>query len=195
MNKLVVIYLHGFLSSPKSEKAQLTQSFMAQHYPAVELVIPQISHYPDEAERQLNDLVSKYTGAEMRFIGSSMGGFFATYLIEKFGGKAVLINPAVTPHILLSNYLGKHINPNTHEAFELVPAHMPMLEKMQTKAVSHPENIWALVKTGDETLDYRQAVELYHDTKLTVVQGGDHSFADYEDYLPQIGQFLLGNRH
>lgn len=188
---LVLIYLHGFLSSPKSEKAQATRRFMATHYPEVTLLVPQIDNYPEKARSQLEELVDSVKNNELRFIGSSMGGFLSTYLMQRVGGKGVLINPAVTPHVLLQNYLGKHVNPYTNQPFELTEKHIGVLEDMYTESVEHPNNIWALLKTGDETLDYREAEALYRNAHLTVVQGGDHSFADYADYLPAIGRFLF----
>lgn len=190
-NQQTLIYIHGFLSSPQSVKAQATKDYMEQHYPNIPMEIPQLSNYPDQALDQLETLVAKYKNHDLRFIGSSMGGFFSTYLVTHYGGKAVLINPAVTPHILLQDYLGEHENPYTKEIFTLVPKHMKHIEALLVEELRVPENIWTLLQTEDETLDYREAEIKYRDCKLTIEQGGDHSFQGFENYLPEITQFLF----
>ncbi|TDF38359.1 esterase YqiA [Alteromonadaceae bacterium M269] len=186
-----LIYLHGFLSSPQSVKAVQTKDFFAEHYPQVNFVVPQISNYPDLAIAQLRELVSQYQNTRLRFIGSSMGGFLSTHLVSQFGGKAVLINPAVEPHILLKDYLGEHTNPYTGEVFDLESHHMQILKELLVDPLPNPENFWALLQTEDETLDYRLAERKYQDSKLTIEQGGDHSFVGYERHLATIAEFLI----
>jgi predicted esterase YcpF (UPF0227 family) len=122
-----------------------------------------------------------------------MGGFFSTYLLNQFGGKAVLINPAVTPHILLADYLGEHENPYTKESFILETKHMIMLENLLVEPIQDPSKFWVLVQTGDETLDYRQATNKYQGAKMTIEPGGDHSFVGYDSYLADIAEFLLSD--
>lgn len=188
-----VIYLHGFLSSPKSVKARQTHTFFAEHYPHIEFVVPSINHYPDQAVDQLTELVRQYAHTKLRFIGSSMGGFFSTYLLHQFDGKAVLINPAVTPHTLLRDYLGEHENPYTRDKFTLESGHIDVLRRMFIESITKPGRFWVLLQTGDETLDYKLAEKKYQGGKLTIEQGGDHSFVGYERYLHDISHFLLSD--
>jgi predicted esterase YcpF (UPF0227 family) len=190
-NQYTIIYLHGFLSSPQSVKAMQTQSFFAEQYPEVEFVVPYISHYPDKAVEQLKALVEQYNHTQLRFIGSSMGGFFSTYLVSQFDGKAVLINPAVMPHILLKEYLGEHENPYTKDVFLLEDKHIEILRELYVDPFTASDRFWVLLQTGDETLDYRQAEQRYREAKVTVEQGGDHSFIGYEKYLSDIAKFLF----
>ena len=187
----VVFYLHGFLSSPKSVKAQLTADFVKSNYPELTFEVPQLSNYPGQARDILLKLAEQYQGRPLRFIGSSMGGFLSTFMVERFSGRAVLINPAVKPFELLVDYLGLHVNPYTNEQFCLEHKHMLELKEMDTTRLQHPDNYWALLQTDDEVLDYRQAEEKYAGARLTVEQGGDHSFQGYERFLPDIFEFLL----
>ncbi len=189
----VLIYIHGFLSSPQSVKAQQTLDFLTVHYPDLVVEIPEVPNYPDLAIAALESLVNKYQGHPLRFIGSSMGGFLSTYLVEKYGGRAVLINPAVKPYELLVDYLGEHVNPYTNKTFTLDESHIAQLLALDTPVVTSPSRYWALLQTDDETLDYRQAEAKYANSKLTVEQGGDHSFQGFERYLPQICTFLFEN--
>lgn len=187
----VVIYLHGFLSSPKSVKAQLTIDYVKEHFPDLEFVVPQLSNYPDQARDALLELADTYAGRPLRFIGSSMGGFLSTFMVERFGGKAVLVNPAVRPFELLADYLGPHVNPYTDVPFALEEKHIGQLRELDTPILTNPENYWALLQTEDETLDYRQAEDKYSKSKLTIEPGGDHSFQGYERFLEPIFEFLL----
>jgi hypothetical protein len=139
----------------------------------------------------LDDLVAQYHGWELRFIGSSLGGYLATYLLEKYQGKAVLINPAVQPYKLLADYLGQHVNPQTGEEFTLEKIHTRQLAELDTLKIAAPENYWVLLQTADETLDYRLAEQKYSAAKLTIEQGGDHSFQNYPRFLAEIFRFLL----
>ena len=188
-----VLYLHGFLSSPKSVKAQQTKAYFATHLPDVELVVPQLSNYPSKVASQLQQLLvdkPQLLDGGLKLIGSSMGGFLSTWLVEQYGGKAVIVNPAVKPFELFRGYLGQHTNPYSGEVFTLVEQDMTFLKDMDTPMLKAPEAYHVLLQTGDETLDYRQAEDKYRKSSLVVEQGGDHSFVDYQLHLPNITAFL-----
>ena len=187
----VVIYLHGFLSSPQSIKAQQTQKFANEFYPDLSLEIPQLANYPADALEVIEEVVERHTGKQFCFIGSSLGGYLSTYMVQKLGGKAVLINPAVKPYELLADYLGEHVNPYSQQSFKLENSHIAELIALDVPLVGRSENFWVLLQTGDETLDYRQAEHKYQGAKMTIEQGGDHSFQDFERFLPEIFRFLL----
>ena len=186
----VLIYLHGFLSSPNSVKCQATKAYVEEHFPEIEFVAPQIPNYPEQAVYKLRDLVKQYRGKQIGYIGSSMGGFMATHLMEDYPGKAVLINPAINPHILLQAHLGEHVHPHTKKKFVLTSEHMIELKHLFVERIRLPQNYWVLLQKNDETLDYRLAVDKYRDGQLTVEEGGDHSFQGYEAYLHSIFEFL-----
>jgi predicted esterase YcpF (UPF0227 family) len=189
--KKVVIYLHGFLSSPQSVKAQQTLLYVKEHHPELEFVLPQLPCHPLPTVAMLEGLIARYRGWELNFIGSSLGGYLATYLLEKYQGRAVLINPAVQPYKLLGNYLGPHVNPQTKQEFVLEDIHTRQLAELDTSKLTNPENYWVLLQTADETLDYRLAEQKYAAAKLTIEQGGDHSFQNYQRFLAEIFRFLL----
>ncbi|MEW9798421.1 YqiA/YcfP family alpha/beta fold hydrolase [Alteromonas sp. CYL-A6] len=191
-----LLYLHGFLSSEKSVKALQTKAFFREHYPDVTLHIPRLSNYPGEVRTQLETLLAENPGLlshGLRLIGSSMGGYLSTWLAETYGGKAVLVNPAVRPYALLEGYLGEHVNPYTNERFTLVEDDIHALQALDTPVITLPARYRVLLQTGDETLDYRQAEEKYQGADLVIEDGGDHSFVNYEAHLPAIARFLLGD--
>ncbi|WP_218417861.1 YqiA/YcfP family alpha/beta fold hydrolase [Alteromonas lipotrueae] len=191
-----VLYLHGFLSSPKSVKAQATKAYFKQHHPDVTLHIPALSNYPSQVESQLMALIKSNPALindGLRVIGSSMGGYLSTFLIEKFSGKAVLINPAVKPYELLQGFIGEHTNPYTGEVFHIVESDIAVIEKLDAKELRHAPAYKVLLQTEDETLDYRLAETKYASSTLVVEEGGDHSFIGFENHLPAIADFLLND--
>ena len=191
-----VLYLHGFLSSPKSVKAQATKAYFEQHHPDVTLHIPALSNYPSQVESQLLALIESTPALikdGLRVIGSSMGGYLSTFLIEKFSGKAVLINPAVKPYELLQGFIGEHTNPYTGEVFHIVESDINVIEKLDAKELRHAPAYKVLLQTEDETLDYRLAETKYASSTLVVEEGGDHSFIGFENHLPAIADFLLND--
>jgi hypothetical protein len=187
----VVIYLHGFLSSPQSQKASQTLEFVKAHYPELILEIPQLANYPSDAAAIIEGKITEHQGKKLRFIGSSLGGFLASFMLEKHSGKAVLINPAVRPFELLADFLGEHVNPYTQQPFLLENKHIDELRHLDTPTLKPDSDYWVLLQTADETLDYRQAATKYQDYKLSIEQGGDHSFQDFQRFLPDIFRFLL----
>jgi predicted esterase YcpF (UPF0227 family) len=187
----VVIYLHGFLSSPQSQKALQTLEFVRTNYPNLTIEIPHLDNYPKKALAIIEQQIAKHKGKKLRFIGSSLGGFLSTFMVEKYSGKAVLINPAVRPFELLADFLGEHINPFSQQPLLLENKHIDELRQLDTPTLKPTSDYWVLLQTADETLDYRQAETKYQDYKLSVEQGGDHSFQDFQRFLPDIFRFLL----
>jgi predicted esterase YcpF (UPF0227 family) len=185
-----LVYLHGFLSSPQSEKAQQTLRYAKINLPSLSIHMPQLPGNIDKALKIIDALVCTLPKQRVGFIGSSMGGFLATYCIEKYGGKAVLVNPAVEPYNLFADYLGLHVNPNTNERFCITPQHINTLKCIAPMRLVKPKNYLVMLQTGDETLDYRLAERKYKEANLLIETGGDHSFVNYQRHLPRIFEFL-----
>jgi predicted esterase YcpF (UPF0227 family) len=190
-----LVYLHGFLSSPQSEKAQQTKAFAAKHYPYLNLHIPQLSGDIVKAVDKIDALLNTLPQGKLAFIGSSMGGFLSTYFVEKYASKfdarAVLINPAVAPYNLLSDYIGDHQNPYSQERFTIAPQSIKNIHDYYVATLNHPSRFKVLLQTDDETLDYRLAVEYYRGANMTIETGGNHSFVNYERHLADIFAFLI----
>lgn len=185
-----LLYLHGFNSSPQSHKAKLVSQYMADHDCLDLLLCPQIPAVPEEARQFLEQLVEKTLAHNtLSFIGSSLGGFYATYLAEKYSGSAVLINPSVKPYETLRAHLGENKFYFDEGCWEFDESHIKQLEAMKVEKITEPQRYLVLLQTGDETLDYREAESKYRDSQCIVEQGGDHSFTGLERFIPHLLQF------
>ena len=161
------------------------QRFMAERGLAGAYACPAL---PPLANEAIAVVEKDYVGKSTCFIGSSLGGFYATYLAEKHGLKAALINPAIDPHVGLRAYLGPQQNLHTGEPYQLTEAHLREWEKLYVPRIT-PKRYLLIVETGDEVLDYRKAVERYAGAEQVVVSGGDHSLRSFPRHLPRILEF------
>lgn len=188
----MLLYIHGFNSSPQSDKGRQSAAFIGENFPELEFVAPQLPAAPAEAMALLEQLVCDALEQKqpLAFIGSSLGGYYATYLAEKYGGRAVLVNPAVKPYELFAQFLGTQHNPYTGETYQVVPAHQHILKSFDTEVIRHPDRFMVMLQSGDEVLDYRQALAKYHCCELRLETGGDHSFIGYASHLDDISRFL-----
>jgi uncharacterized protein len=184
----MLIYLHGFNSSPRSHKAQVLRQALEERGLGQRLLCPALPHWPDQALALAEREIAAHTPGAVTLVGSSLGGFYATGLAERHGVRAVLINPAVEPHIGLRASLGPQQNPYTGDGYDLTEEHLRQWQR-QYAAEIHPERYLLLVETGDEVLDYRAAVKRYRGSHQVVVQGGDHSLASFPAQIPLILEF------
>ncbi len=189
--ELHILYLHGFLSSPQSTKAQQTVAYCEQRGMADAITVPLMLDGPAPTISQLEAIIAESPVEKLGVIGSSLGGYYATYLAEKFNLPAVLINPAVQPFELWEEHLGEHRNYYVDHVHLVTREHIDELRALHCSPLSRAENFMVLLQTGDEVLDYRLAVETFADSRLEIQQGGDHSFQNFEAELPVIFDFLL----
>lgn len=191
MKPSLLLYIHGFNSSPLSLKANLMRDYCHQHRPEIKVVIPQLPCFPQQAAQHLLDIVNQHQqDYRIGLVGSSLGGYMSMWLNAQFGFKAVLVNPAIKPYELLADFLGEQENPYTHERYTLANKHIEELKALDTPVIERPNDFWLLQQTDDEVLDYRQAVGHLSGSQQTVEQGGNHSFVGFERYPESIIEFL-----
>jgi predicted esterase YcpF (UPF0227 family) len=182
-----ILYLHGFCSSPASWKARLLGERLSAAGLGDSFVCPLLSPVPLAAIATAEALLASSDGPTT-LVGSSLGGYYASWLAEKHDLRAVLINPAVMAPVLLAGLVGTHNNFHTGETFEFTGEHVEQLCALDTPCVT-PSRYLLLVETGDEVLDYRRAVARYAGSCQRILKGGDHSFTRFPDLVPQIIEF------
>jgi predicted esterase YcpF (UPF0227 family) len=182
----VILYLHGFNSSPQSHKAQVLGRYLKEQGLESEYACPALPPLAGDAIRSIEKLTEGRPG--VCFVGSSLGGYYATYLAEMHDARAVLINPAIDPHLGLRAYLGAQKNLHTGEPYTLTEAHLADWEKLYVPRIT-PGRYLLVVETGDEVLDYRVAVARYAGAEQRVVAGGDHSLQSFPEHLQRIVEF------
>ena len=188
----MIIYIHGFGSSGLGGKSTQFREYFKQRN--ISFIAPSLSYVPELAIATLEELIHTYD--EVSLIGSSLGGFYAMYLSEKFGLKAVLVNPAmnsaktlkrlITPEGLAYNYYDE-----SH--FEWKLTHIEMLKKYHLQEATDA-NYFLLLQKGDDVLDYKEAVVKLPNAKLVLEEGGTHPFEGIERYFEDISGFLTVKR-
>jgi len=184
----MLIYLHGFNSSPASHKAQVLKTYLEGRGLGARYACPALPDTPGEAISAIEKAMAGRDARTVTLVGSSLGGYYATWFAEKTGCRAVLINPAITPHVGLEVYLGAQQNLHTGEPYELTRAHLEGWRKLLVERVD-PEKYLLLLETGDEVLDWREAARRYEGARMVIRQGGDHSLQCFAEMIPRILDF------
>lgn len=182
-----ILYIHGFNSAPASQKASQLSSVMSTLGLSDQLRVPALHHHPREAMVQLEQAIGEL--GRPLLVGSSLGGYYATHLAERHGLKALLVNPAVSPHRMFDGYLGTQKNLYTDETWELTHDHVAALAELEVPAPQDPQRYQVWLQTGDETLDYRSAQLYYRACALRIQAGGDHGFQGFAGQLPALLSF------
>ena len=184
----MLIYIHGFNSSALSFKASVLRKRMTELRRSREFLCPELPHSPRGAIALLAAAIESTAPDKVSLIGSSLGGYYATVLAERYALRAVLVNPAVAPYHLLGACIGPQTNLYTGARYEFTHAHLAELKSLEVARVT-PERYLLIVSTGDEVLDYRTAVARYRGCEQIVVEGSDHGFNRFGQYLDRVLAF------
>ncbi|MFZ3125386.1 MAG: YqiA/YcfP family alpha/beta fold hydrolase [Acidovorax sp.] len=186
-----LLYLHGFRSSPQSAKARLMAAYVAQHHPAVHWWCPQLPPSPRAAMALVAQGITAWPRDRMAVVGSSLGGFYASWVARYAGCPSVLLNPAVDPARDLARYIGEQTA--WHDPAERFFFRPEYIAELQALAQEHPQPAgreMAIIAKGDELLDWQEMVARYPAAQLMLLEGGDHALSGFEEHLPAAVQFL-----
>ena len=186
-----LLYLHGFRSSPQSFKARRLQGWLAQHRPDVHCWCPQLPPSPQQAMLLVNQALAEWPAGHFAAIGSSLGGFYATCVAERWGCTAAVINPAVDPARDLVAWVGiQTAYHDPSQTFEFKASFIDELRTLTPAAISRPERYGGAIAKGDELLDWHEMADRYAGSAVRVVEGSDHALSDFDDHLLPLLQFL-----
>lgn len=185
----MILYLHGFRSSPRSFKARVVHERMQAIGRGDELICPQLPASPKAAMALALGLVDGIPADQLAIIGSSLGGFYATWLAERLGCRAVLLNPAVNPLKDLEKHVGVTTAWHSDEPFEFKREYIDELAALRIEHITQPGRYFLLAATGDEVLDYRDMVEHYAGARQHVIAGSDHAISEFPQYVDEVLAF------
>ncbi|TQJ94899.1 MULTISPECIES: YqiA/YcfP family alpha/beta fold hydrolase [Achromobacter] len=195
----MILYLHGFRSSPDSFKARMMADAMAERGLNEAWACPQLPASPREAidlamGMARDRLANADSPRELTVIGSSLGGFYATWIAEQLGCKAVLLNPAVNAARDLATQVGEHHMYHSGAPFVFLPEYVAELAAIHAPRITQPDRYFLVAATGDEVLDWREMRDRYAGCRQRIVQGSDHGLSDFADWMPEVLEFALGGK-
>ena len=185
-----LLYLHGFRSSPRSTKARLVAGHVAAHHPGVRLWCPQLPPSPRAAMALVAEGIARWPQARMAVIGSSLGGYYASWVAQQARCPSVLLNPAVDPARDLARYIGEQTAwHDPKERFFFRPEFIDELRALDVRGQPPAAAQLLLAAQGDEVLDWREMVARYPEARQIVLPGGDHALSDFPAHLPEVLRF------
>jgi predicted esterase YcpF (UPF0227 family) len=182
----MILYLHGFRSSPQSFKAQLLTQKLGGR---VAYASPQLPASPAEAIALAQALLKDADPATLTIIGSSLGGYYATWLAETLGCRAVLLNPAVNPARELEKQVGTMSAWHSGTPFEFKQHYVDELQQLAVARITRPERYFLIAATGDEVLDWQEMVAHYASARHRIIKGSDHGLSDFAAYIDEVLAF------
>lgn len=186
----MIVYLHGFRSSPQSFKARLIGERMRTIGRADQFCCPQLSEQPSSAMACVLELTAHVSPAQLTLIGSSLGGFYAIWLAERLGCRAVLLNPALRAHEKLRRHVGTQTAYHDEaSSFEFRTAYLEELRALHVETISRPDRYLLVAATGDEVLDWREMVAALPGARHKVIEGSDHGLSDFAGMLDEALAF------
>jgi len=191
----MILYLHGFRSSPSSAKAVMLGRALRDRGYADQWHCPQLPAGPAQAMALCETLIDQHHDGDeneaLTLIGSSLGGYYATCLAEKRQCRAIVLNPVVHAARDLATQVGEHTQYHSDEPFVFLPEHVDELARMAVGRPADPTRYFLLAATGDEVLDWREMAQWYAGSHGRIIQGGDHGISDFEQWLPEVLRFVL----
>jgi len=184
----VIIYLHGFRSSPQSRKAQILARHLQQRGAADRYQCPALPASPRAASRLALDLAQAAPREQLALIGSSLGGYYATWIAEKLGCRAVLLNPAVDPAHDLQAHIGRQPVFFSDDEINFRPEYIEELRELYT-SVTRPERYFLIAATGDTVIDHRKMLAKYAGARQHLIDGSNHELSDFERYVEEVLAF------
>lgn len=169
----------------------MTAAAVATRFPHMQWLCPALPASPQHAMDSILQATADWPLATTAIIGSSLGGFYATWLAERWGCRAVLLNPAVHPARDLAAHLGNQTvwqDPEQHFVFEA--AYVDELRALEVAHTSQPERYFAVIAKGDEVLDWQEMLGHYTGSHIKLLPGSDHALSDYEQHLGAVLSFL-----
>jgi len=186
----MIIYLHGFRSGPQSWKSRALKARMDALGLGEAFWCEQLPVAAPEAIALVEAQIARCS-TPPTLVGSSLGGYYATWLAERYGCRAALLNPAVLPADDLAGYVGEHTMYHSSEPFEWRAEYLQELLDLRIERITQPERYFLLAATGDEVLDWRQMRDHYAGARQHIIEGSDHAISEFARYANELVLFCV----
>lgn len=190
-----ILYLHGFRSSPDSFKSRLMAQAMAERGRQADWCCPQLPASPkaaaELAHQQARRLLDGLPAHHLTVVGSSLGGYYATWLAEQLGCRAVLLNPAVHAARDLATQVGEHTMYHSAAPFVFLPEYVQELQALDVPRLTQPQRYFLVAATGDEVLDWREMRDRFEGCRQRIIDGSDHGLSDFAHWMPEVLEFAV----
>ena len=189
----LVVYLHGFRSSPNSTKAVMTGEAvraLSTKDHSYEWYCPQLLASPKESLKMVVRRIDHAKVDRTVIVGSSLGGFYTNYLAEKYQCKGIVLNPAVYAARELEPHVGMMTAYDSEEPFDFKAEYIDELRAIQVDSITDPERYFLIAAKGDELLDWKEMAAFYPGAKQLILEGSDHGISDYVNHLPAVIDFI-----
>jgi predicted esterase YcpF (UPF0227 family) len=193
MSSTLIVYLHGFRSSPRSSKAVITGDAvkaLSSIDESFEWYCPQLLASPKMSVDMVMQQIDKSKADRLVIIGSSLGGFYGNYLAEKYTCKALVLNPAVRAARELAPHVGMLTAYDSNEPFDFRPEYIDELKALQIEKITTPERYFLIAAKGDELLDWNEMAEFYQGANQLILEGSDHGISEYRELVPRVLEFI-----
>lgn len=196
----MILYLHGFRSSPHSTKASMLAEALRVAGHGAAWCCPQLPASPRRAHELADHLIEQRVNEGMDpeqslvVIGSSLGGYYATCLAEQWRCRALLFNPVVYAARDMATQVGEHTQWNSSQRFSFLPEYIDELAEMAPGRPVDPSRYYLIAAKGDEVLDWREMVDWYRGCELRLLEGSDHGISDFRQWLPEVLERILQSR-
>lgn len=184
-----ILYFHGFKSSSDSTKAKDLHKFISRQTRNTILITPNIHDNFHDAHDQIINLIES-NQPNIFFMGSSLGGYYASFFSQKYNKKAVLINPAIPPLKDFEMHLGKNKNYSNGNKFIITKNDIDYIRSLSYKKILKPKNLMILLESGDEILNYNDTSSYFSGSHIDILYGGDHSYSSLKEKFNKIQDFL-----
>lgn len=186
-----LIYLHGFRSAAASKKAHILGAALQYVHADWEYITPNLSFDPAVAFAQIEAILLRqvWPTQNVTLVGSSLGGFYATVMAEKYGCRAVLLNPSLKPYDTLAAYVGPQTNLYLDEPFTFTTDHLAALRAVAINKITESQRYMVIVEMGDELLDHHHTLAQFAGAEQIVVEGGNHDLASFPTHIASLLSF------
>lgn len=185
---MTTLFIHGFASSGRSSKVEQLRRILDE-----EVLAPSLTHRPKVDYAHLEALVREHRVTTV--VGSSMGGFYAMALAQRFDERVVLVNPSLRFVDTARRYLGTNTVYDTGVTFDWTEREIDELREINATVQEALDpvlsgvtwaNVLVLLAEKDEVLDARATAALLKWIKVVFDPVQDHRFADLGPYAERI---------